>query len=46
MLDHLDQIDGHVLLAAWFPHTVSDEQLRQMAGGPVTDDDITNLIDE
>lgn len=45
-LDYLDQIDGLIVRAALFPHAISDAQLQQMVGGPVTDDDITNLIDE
>lgn len=39
-------LEGRITRAAIFPHAVSDTTLRQMAGGPVTDDEITTLIEQ
>jgi hypothetical protein len=39
-------LDGYITRHALYFHSVSDETLRQMAGAPVTDDEITTLIDQ
>ncbi len=41
-----DPLNGRVLRGAIYPYSVTDEVLRQMSGGLVTDDEITTLIDQ
>lgn len=41
-----DPLNGRVIRAAVYPHAVTDQQLQTMSGGPVTDDEISQLIDQ
>lgn len=39
-------LEGYITRAGIFPHTVSNSLLQAMSGGSVTDDEVTQLIDQ
>lgn len=41
-----EPLNGRVIRSAIYPHAVTDQQLQHMSGGPVTDDEISQLIDQ